>query len=127
MKDNVEGQKKGAYSGLMPGEQFLADIYTLVQAVKVYQEHTQLVLDGVENFRRSFAEVVGDQETLDLLGLGQYDVLIADIDGSGLDYINTGICRPQFSLNGRLNLSGEEDVKEVITHLTQNIFRYLID
>lgn len=67
MKDNVEGQKKGAYSGLMPGEQFLADIYTLVQAVKVYQENNQLVLDGVENFRRSFAEVVGDQETLDLL------------------------------------------------------------
>lgn len=67
MEDFVEYRKTGTYSGLVPREQFLADIYSLVQAVKIYQDNNQQVIDRVANFQRSLEKVVGDEETLDLM------------------------------------------------------------
>ncbi len=41
---------------------------------------------SLKRLGHELSETLNPEETLDLLGLGQYDVLIADIDGSGLDY-----------------------------------------
>jgi DNA-binding NtrC family response regulator len=41
---------------------------------------------SLKSLGHELSETLNPEETLDLLGLGQYDVLIADIDGSGLDY-----------------------------------------
>jgi len=63
-----KGEEQGArsYSGLLPGEQLLADLYSLVQAIKVYQDNNQLVLDGVENLRNSVSRLSADAEFLEL-------------------------------------------------------------
>ena len=45
----------------------------------------QLVL-SLKSLGHDLSETLDPEETLDLLGPGQYDVLIADIDQSGLDY-----------------------------------------
>ena len=66
MKNNTEALKTGTYSGLIPQEQLLADIYSLVQTVRIYQANNKLVIDGVEHFHRTLAMVVADQRTLDL-------------------------------------------------------------
>jgi HD-GYP domain-containing protein (c-di-GMP phosphodiesterase class II) len=67
MKDNAKNPKQGAYSGLTPKEQFLADMYSLIQTVKVYEANNKLVITGVEHFRRSLEQVIGGHEALDLM------------------------------------------------------------
>ena len=65
----IKGEEKIGmnYSGLLPGEQLLADLYSLVQATKIYQENNQLVLDGVENFRRSVSGMSAEAEVLEFI------------------------------------------------------------
>ena len=66
MTNKGEEQNSRNYSGLLPGEQLLADLYSLVQAIKIYQENNQLVLDGVEHFRNSVTRMSADADTLEL-------------------------------------------------------------
>ncbi|MEN8135926.1 MAG: HD domain-containing phosphohydrolase [Thermodesulfobacteriota bacterium] len=67
MTDNAKNLRKPAYSGLSPREQFLADIYSLLRTVKVYQANNKLVIVGVDHFRRSLEKVLGGNDTLDLM------------------------------------------------------------
>jgi HD-GYP domain-containing protein (c-di-GMP phosphodiesterase class II) len=66
MTKDVEEQNTKSYSGLLPGEKLLSDVYSLVQTTKIYQENNQLVLDGVENFRDSISKLAADADALEL-------------------------------------------------------------
>lgn len=66
MNNYAEEPNTGTSAGLSPREQFLADLYNLVQTVRVYQENNQMVDAGVENFRNSLEDVVGYEGNLEL-------------------------------------------------------------